>query len=185
VWKVSLPDGEPCQVVQRSELLCYRNSGNSASSGNSVALLRRLGRPAIVTLRDADGKPGHALLTGLTRQTATLRAQGVSQTVSLESLAGQWRGDFATLWKAPAGFRGSIVEGSTGPAVDWLATRLAQTRGQPVPASAAVFDAAMKSQIFAFQFAQEVKADGVPGPETLMLLNRAAGVDEPRLQTEE
>ena len=39
-------------------------------------------------------------------------------------------------------------------------------------------------QLRAFQLAQGLPADGMPGPMTFMQLNRAAGVDEPRLRTE-
>ena len=38
-------------------------------------------------------------------------------------------------------------------------------------------------RVLAFQLAQGLPADGRPGPMTFMQLNRAAGVDEPRLQT--
>ena len=130
-------------------------------------------------------KPGYALLTGLTGQTATLRVKGVAQTVSLESLARSWRGEFATFWRLPPGYRDKLVDGSSGPAVDWLAARLGQLQGQAAPTEKQTFNAALKAKVYAFQFANEMKPDGIAGPETLMLLNRASGVDEPRLQTEE
>jgi general secretion pathway protein A len=181
-WNLAVGDSEPCQVAPRSDVLCFKGNG-------SLALIRQLGRPGILTLRPtegkADDKPGYALLTGLTGQTATLRMQGVSHTVSLESLARAWRGEFATYWKAPAGYRDKLVEGNTGPVVDWLAARLAKLQGETPPADKQVFNAALKAKVYAFQFAQELKPDGVAGPETFMLLSRATGVDEPRLQTEE
>ena len=178
VWNLSLSDGDPCLAAQTSQVLCFKSS-------SSLALIRQLGRPGFLTLRQSDDKTGYALLTGLTSQTATLRMQGVSHTVALESLARSWRGEFATFWKAPAGYRDKVVEGSSGPVVDWLAARLAKQQGEPAPAEKQVFNAALKAKVYAFQFAQELKPDGVAGPETFMLLNRATGVDEPRLQTEE
>ena len=182
VWNLAVGEGDPCQAAQRSEVLCFKSS-------SSLALIRQLGRPGILTLRPlddkSDDKPGFALLTGLTPQTATLRMQGVSQTVSLDSLAKTWRGEFATYWKAPAGYRDKVVDGNTGPAVDWLAARLAKLQNQPAPTEKQTFNAALKAKVYAFQFAQELKPDGIAGPETFMLLNRATGVDEPRLQTEE
>jgi general secretion pathway protein A len=177
-WNLALGEGDPCPAAQRSQVLCFKSSGN-------LALIRQLGRPGILTLRDADDKPGFALLTGLTSQTATLRMAGVSHTVSLESLARTWRGDYATFWKAPGGYRDKLVDGNTGPAVDWLAARLARLQGEPAPAAKQTFNAALKAKVYAFQFARELKPDGIAGPETFMLLNRATGVDEPRLQTEE
>ena len=41
----------------------------------------------------------------------------------------------------------------------------------------------LKSRIAAFQLAQGLTADGVAGATTFMQLNRATGVDEPRLKT--
>jgi general secretion pathway protein A len=178
LWRLPVGDGDPCQAAQRSEVLCFK-------SNPSLALIRQLGRPGILTLRGNDDKVGYALLTGLTGQSAVLRSQGAAYTVSLESLAGRWRGEFATYWKAPAGYRARVAEGDAGPVVDDLAARLAKLQNEPAPPAKRPFDAALKAKVYAFQFAQELKPDGVAGPETFMLLNRATGVDEPRLQTEE
>ena len=177
-WNLSLADGDPCQAALRANVQCFR--GNSG-----LALVRKLGRPAILTLHDDNDKVAYAVLTGLTPQGAVLRAGGVAQTVSLVSLARLWRGDFATFWRVPPGYRSRLVEGQAGPAVDWLATRLAKAQGGPPPAEKPRFDAALKAKVYAFQFAQELKPDGLAGPETIMLLSRATGLDEPRLQTEE
>ena len=178
LWRLPTGGADPCLAAQRSDVLCFKG-------GASLALLRQLGRPGILTLRGIDDKPGYALLTGLTGQSAVLRVDGAVHTVSLEALARTWRGEFATYWRAPAGYRDKLVEGSTGPAVDWLAERLARLQNQSAPPGRQTFDAALKAKVYAFQFAQELKPDGVAGPETFMLINRATGVDEPRLQTEE
>jgi general secretion pathway protein A len=61
---------------------------------------------------------------------------------------------------------------------------VAKLNGEPPPAGAQKFDAALQAKVSAFQLAQGLKADGLAGPITLMQLNRAAGVAEPRLQAE-
>jgi general secretion pathway protein A len=173
-WKLTLTDAdaEPCIAAQRSELQCFR------SASTTLALIRELDRPGILTLRDADDKPVYALLTGLGDQSATLLLGDVSQSVSLVSLATLWRGEFATLWRAPPGYTGKLVDPNSGPIADWLATQLAKVQGQPV----ATTDVAWKSQVSSFQLSQGLKADGLAGPTTFMQLNRATGVDEPRLR---
>jgi general secretion pathway protein A len=50
--------------------------------------------------------------------------------------------------------------------------------GRALPAASAE---ALTSQVFAFQLAQGLAPDGLAGPLTLMKLNRASGIDEPRL----
>jgi general secretion pathway protein A len=169
-WKLTLPAGDPCQAAMRQQVHCFR------SPASNLALIRQLGRPGIVTLHDDADKPVYALLTGLGQDSARLRMNGVTQTVSLSSLASMWRGDFATLWRAPAGYSEKTA-GESGPAAVWLGDRLVQLH----PAAAS---APLRSRIQAFQLAQGLRADGLPGPMTFMQLNRAVGVDEPRLEIE-
>jgi general secretion pathway protein A len=49
---------------------------------------------------------------------------------------------------------------------------------------AAASDSAWKSQISNFQLSQGLKPDGLVGPTTFMQLNRATGIDEPRLRSD-
>ncbi|MEO8808158.1 MAG: peptidoglycan-binding domain-containing protein, partial [Burkholderiaceae bacterium] len=176
-WKLDLPEADPCAAAQRQQVQCFK-------SGSTLALIRQLGRPGILSLQGENEKPVYAVLVGLTAQAATLRMGGVSRTVSLVSLAQLWRGDFATFWRAPEGYRNVIAEGSAGPLVDRLAAQLAKLQGEPAPAADQPFDAALRSKVFAFQLAQGLKPDGIAGPTTFMQLNRASGVDEPRLLTD-
>ncbi|WP_280154704.1 AAA family ATPase [Piscinibacter sp. XHJ-5] len=177
-WKVQLGDGDPCQAAQKQQLQCFR------SPAINLALIRQLGRPGFVTVHDEQGKPGHALLTGLTATNATLRMGDAVQTVPLTVLADSWRGDFATFWRAPPGYGQRPAEGETSAVVDWLAVKLAALRGEARPAGRQPMDATLKSRIHAFQLSQGLEADGLAGPMTFMQLNRATGVDEPRLATE-
>ena len=45
-------------------------------------------------------------------------------------------------------------------------------------------DSNLRGRLQAFQRAQGLAPDGLAGPMTFMLLNRATGVDEPRLAAE-
>jgi len=176
-WKASLGEGDPCLAAQRQQLQCFKSDGG-------LALIRQLSRPSLLTLYDEAGKPAYAVLVGLTSHTASLRAGGVTQGVSLLSLSKVWRGEFATLWRVPQGYQNKLLAGQTGPVVDWLALQVAKLNGEAAPAGMQKFDAALQAKISAFQIAQGLKPDGLAGPITLMQLNRAAGVDEPRLQAE-
>jgi len=176
-WNLALGDGDPCLAAQQQQVHCFR-SGKS-----SLALIRQLGRPGILTLVDETGKPVYALLTGLTHQNATLALGGISQTVSLAALAQAWRGDFATFWRAPPGYSGDVVDVTSGPVADWLATQLAAVQGAAQPPGKPAQDAPLKSRIHVFQLAQGLTPDGRAGPITFMQLNRVIGIDEPRLPT--
>ncbi|MCX2862391.1 AAA family ATPase [Paucibacter sp. PLA-PC-4] len=161
---------------------CFTQS--SAADGG-LALLRLLDRPAILTLHDASGEPAYVLLQSLGSQHATVSAGGHTQTVSLLALDRQWRGEFRTLWRAPPAYQGRIT---SGPLPAWLDAQLDQAfsgapaaDGAPVPLSVK-YDQALRAKVAAFQRAQGLKSDGLAGPVTLMLLNRASGIGEPRLQ---
>jgi general secretion pathway protein A len=179
-WGAELPESEgedPCPALKEAAvsasasaaLRCFR-------SEEGLALLRQLGRPAILTLDDGSGRPAYVLLTGLAEQEATVRAGGAEQRVGLLALGRQWRGKFATLWRTPPGY-GERLE--PGVAQDWVAARLEQLFGDAADTGRG---SALRERIAAFQRAQGLKSDGRAGPITLMQLNRAAGVDEPRLQ---
>ena len=176
-WKLELDGSDPCREVLKLQVQCYRSS-------STLALIRQLGRPGIVTLYDDDNRPIFALLTGLSGRTATLRMGGTVQTVSLVSLAGMWRGEFATLWRAPPGYAPRAVETPPRALAEWLTTQLGSLTGAAPAPGGAAGGVALKSRVIAFQLAQGLKPDGLVGPTTLMQLNRAIGIDEPRLDTE-
>jgi general secretion pathway protein A len=175
-WKLPVPESgaDPCSAFARVGVQCFEKN-------LSLAVIRQLGRPGIVTLDSASGQPSYAILTALTPHSATLQAAGTEQTVTLAALAERWQGDFATLWRVPEGYRDTPRDGQGGPAVDWVATQLASVKGGPAPAKAMKLDARLREDVRAFQVAQGLPADGRPGPLTYMQLNRVAGVDEPRL----
>jgi general secretion pathway protein A len=179
LWKAPLPDvkGDPCPALAREQVLCFEKN-------LSLAVIRQLGRPGIVTLDQNSGQPSYAILVSVNGQSATLQAAGTEQTVTLSALAQRWQGDFGTLWRAPDGYRGLPQDGQGGSAIDWVAAQLASARGGTPPTRAVTLDARLREDVRAFQVAQGLLADGRPGPLTFMQLNRAAGVKEPRLRTQ-
>ena len=173
-WGVNIADGEPCQLAARQRLQCFRGSG-------SLASLRQLDRPAILTLRGENDEPLYALMTGLGPHGAVLQTSTARRSVSLLTLAQMWRGEFATLWRAPEGYRASAGEDGGSAASQWVSARLTSLQGSPRTGDAEV---PLKSRISAFQMAQGLKPDGLAGPMTYMQLNRVSGVDEPKLQAQ-
>jgi general secretion pathway protein A len=176
-WNVAAGDGDPCQTPRKQQVHCFR------SSYSTLALIRQLDRPVILTLRDGSNRPAYVYLSGLSNQNATVRVGGTAKSVSLVSLADYWRGEFATYWRVPPDYSGTIAD-SKGPTARWLALQLASARGDPRPIAGRLDDASLKAGIHAFQLAQGLPSDGVAGPVTLMQLGRVIGIDEPHLQTE-
>jgi len=176
-WGANFAEGEPCQLAVRQRLQCFRGSG-------SLASLRQLDRPAILTLRGEHDEPLYAVMSGLGPQSAVLQTATARRSVSLLTLAQMWRGEFATLWRVPEGYRASSGEDSGNAAGQWIAARLTALQGSPRASDARETDVPLKSRISAFQMTQGLKPDGLAGPMTYMQLNRISGVDEPKLQVQ-
>jgi general secretion pathway protein A len=166
-WQADVgADGDACRLLARQDLQCF------PARATPLALIRQLDRPGIVTLDRASGRPRYAILAGVADGAATLVAGGTVQTVTLAALASRWSGEWATLWRAPAGVDPNLRE--TGGTLAWVQQHLpANEAGEKTPLSV---------RLRQFQLAQGLPADGVLGPMTLMQLNRLAGVDEPRLK---
>ena len=126
---------------------------------------------------DARGRTAHALLTAFNGEQATLGIGGDVTTVPLAELARVWRGEFATFWRPPPGYREGDI-GSTAAGSAWLAQRLTAADGR---AGADTSRDELRSRVATFQLANGLTPDGVAGPLTLMQLGRASGNDEPRL----
>jgi len=176
VWGIAADNGDPCAAAEKQKVRCYR-TGNA-----TLALIRQLDRPGVLTLRDAANRPAYVMISGLSNDRAILNIDGVDQAVPLVVLADYWRGEFATFWRPPPGYAGPIVDSRAGRTSQWLAQQLASALGDTGPVGARLDDATLRGWIHRFQLAQGLPSDGSAGPLTLMQLNRANGVDEPRLQ---
>ncbi|MCE9658047.1 MAG: AAA family ATPase [Burkholderiales bacterium] len=174
LWKVDPGDGDPCAAVARQQVRCYKFA-------TTLATLKSLDRPGFLSVRDEAGRSTTVLLLGLRDDTATLLAQGQPQRVSLAALTKLWQGEFGTLWRMPPGYTTALAEGATGPLVDRLATQLAGLAGEPAPPPRQTMDSGLRAKVVRFQTANGLSAVGKAGPTTFMQLNRATGVDEPRL----
>lgn len=177
-WQVAAVPAQVCQNAWRQGLLCHQQSGG-------LAQIRQLDRPVVLRLQ-AGSQSRHVVLTGLHEREAQLQAGEQTVSMSLSTLGTLWRGDFLTLWRTPPDYKAKLLRGQRNAAVGWVAQRLAQLDGHPLPTSDPThmaFDGALEAQVQAFQLTQGLAPDGVVGATTLMQLNRATGVAEPRLAT--
>ncbi|AWI54549.1 peptidoglycan-binding protein [Aquabacterium olei] len=177
-WNWTVPDAgaAPCTQAARAGLQCFRGTGG-------VTMARRLGRPGLMRLRTPGGGAAFVLLSGLDAHglEAVIDTTAGARRVPMGVLAPLWPGDFSTLWRTPPAYPGKLPPGHAGEAVVWLADRLAAVDGGAAAQPGQRLDAALQARVQAFQQTQGLKADGVVGPTTLMLLNRASGINEPPL----
>ncbi|RJG04097.1 ExeA family protein [Noviherbaspirillum sedimenti] len=176
LWGMALGPEDPCAVARSRNVHCHRSTGG-------LAELRRLHRPAILKLRDDKLASHHVLLVGLSDTTATLRTAGIERDwqVGLKELAQHFQGEFVTFWRAPPGYSGKIGPDDKGQTVDWLNGELSRLHGGLEAVPGQPYGDAMARQMRQFQKAHGLQADGIAGARTLMFLNDAAGIPEPRL----
>jgi len=174
MWGIDGYSGDPCTAAARHQVRCSR-------FGATLPMVRSLARPGLVWLRTDAGRSTTAVLVGLNEKHATLRAGDETLAVQTAALAKVWRGDFATAWRLPPGYVTAVAAGASGPLVDRLATQMASFAGEPAPASGQTMDAELLAKVSRFQAAHGLPAVGKAGPTTFMQLNRAIGIDEPRL----
>jgi general secretion pathway protein A len=168
-WNVSVGEGDPCVAVLQAQLACFRSS-----AAGGLQLVRQLGRPALLALRPATGPRVYALLVGLTDSQATLQAGTQRFVLTLPVLVGLWRGEFATLWRTPPGWRAGVATDANPALRTWVREQLAAALPGDGPAD-------LGQRISAFQVLGGLPVDGLVGPVTLMQLSRTAGIEEPRL----
>jgi general secretion pathway protein A len=174
LWGTAMTEDNPCAAAPGHGLRCYWGKGG-------IAELRRLDRPAALKLRDDAGNTHFALLTRLDDASATLRIGALRKPLTMVALARQFDGVFVTLWRATPGFAPPLKLEDKGVGVDWVAAQLAKLDGAPAPVAGSPFDQKLLQQVRQFQQANGLSTDGIIGSVTAMQINRATGVDEPRL----
>jgi general secretion pathway protein A len=138
--------------------------------------LRRLDRPAVLLMRDEQGREFHAALLALDDQAATFATGSGNRTVALGALAAQWTGQYTLLWRMPADAQEYIHMGDRGTAVRWLIGQLAQAQGRVADSGKEpLFDEVLRREVRQFQLAQGLIPDGAVGPQTAV---RLAGVGD-------
>jgi general secretion pathway protein A len=146
--------------------------------------LRRIDRPALLTLPALDGAARPLLLERLDGDAAWLRGFGGSEPmrVPLGELLSRWDRTAYVAWRNSARLPEILDRGQRGEPVLWLQRTLAQVGFSAGPASG-VFDASTERAVRAFQQARGLPADGRVGPYTQLTLYRAAEGDAaiPRL----
>ncbi|HNT39415.1 MAG TPA: AAA family ATPase [Rubrivivax sp.] len=151
---------DPCRRARAHGLACWEGSVD-------LALLRRLDRPLLLVLQDG----GLVLLRALGEDAAVVEGAQGPQQLPLSSLQSHWRGKLIAWWRPPPGDER-----------EWILGRLLALQGPETAVGArAPQDEILRRRVFAFQLGQGLPLDGLAGPLTLMQLNRASGVAEPRL----
>jgi general secretion pathway protein A len=141
----------------------------------SLAQLKLINRPAILSLVDAEGGAHQVVLSSLDADGARLLLGGGETTVPLTELSDYWFGEFLVLWRPQAAGPRALRAGMRGDDVLWLRQSLEQLSGFPVSPEGDYFDASLEQLVENFQRSRRLAVDGVAGLQTQLVLDAALG----------
>ncbi len=165
---------EACAIAAAEGLTCLDDVG-------TLARLASLDRPAVLKLKDRQGRPLFAALVGLSASTAEIDLGGELRRVAPADLVAQWTGGYTLLWRMPPGYRWPVGMGSEGSVVAWIAKRVNSLSGDVGQPPKLVFDEGLRDRVRRFQALHQLSADGIVGPLTLIALDAATDGGGPTL----
>jgi len=158
-----------CDQAEARGLACVWQRG-------SLAQLKLINRPAILSLVDAEGGAHQVVLTELGDDGAKLLLGSREAQVPVAELADYWFGEFLVLWRPQANGQRPLRAGMRGDDVRWLRQGLEQLSGQPVAGEVGdYFDAELEQLVENFQRSRRLAVDGVAGLQTQLVLDSALG----------
>lgn len=165
-----------CETSQRVELSCHQGKVN-------LEQLSIINRPVIVPLQE-EGKPlFYAVVYALDKDSVELLLGEERIAVSYDWLEHRWQQAYTLLWRPPLGDKTTIRYGQQGPRVMWLNQQLSLLLGENITQDDH-FDQVLLDKLRRFQRAQDLTADGIAGPRTLMVIDSALNLPGPTLQPE-
>ena len=141
----------------------------------SLAQLKLINRPAILSLVDTDGNSHQVVLSSLDREGARLLLGSDEATAPVEELSDYWFGEFLVLWRPQAAGPRPLRAGMRGDDVLWLRQSLEQVSGLPSSPDGDFFDASLQRLVENFQRSRRLAVDGVAGLQTQLVLDAALG----------
>ena len=158
-----------CEQADAQGLSCVWQRG-------SIAQLKLINRPAILSLVDPGGAAHQVVLAGLDTDGAKLRIGAGESRVPIAELADYWFGEFLVMWRPQTDARRPLRAGMRGEDVRWLRQGLERLSG--LPASTVTqdyFDAELHHLVEEFQRSRRLAVDGIAGLQTQLVLDAALG----------
>jgi general secretion pathway protein A len=172
---------EPTGDTACAQALTQRLQCLTLSHG-SVGELRKVNRPAMLTLVDDTARSRHVVVTELDYEGATLTSQGRSEHIGIAELTRYWYGENLVFWR-PIFADSPLVPGARSESVLWLRDSVQRILGATITSVDPLhYDDALVEKVREFQRREQLKVDGIVGVETQISLQAALGApDEPLL----
>jgi general secretion pathway protein A len=170
--------GVPCAQALDQHLQCL------TLDHGSIGELRKINRPAMLTLVDETRQSRFVLVTQLDYEGATLTSQGKTAHIGIAELTRYWYGENLVLWK-PIFADSPLIPGSRSESVLWLRDSIQQVFGLTLASTDPLhYDDALVEKVREFQRREQLKVDGIVGVETQISLQAALGAPDVPLLSE-
>jgi len=177
-WGVQYTPGtaRACNQAQQYQLYCLFQRG-------SLAQVRSLDRPVILTLRDADSRQHQVVLSGLNNQIAVILIGSESYDVDIRELINFWFGEYLLLWRPQSGQVKEYFPGMRDDGIKWLRASLSEIQEEPAnPLDSDVYDPELEARVRDYQRDRRLNVDGLVGYRTQITINTdLRNVEKPRL----
>jgi general secretion pathway protein A len=157
--------GEPCRQAERQGLACFFQARGTINE------LRRMNRPAILSVVDERGQNAQVVVARLGYDTAGIVANDRELDVALADLINYWYGDHLLLWRSGLREQKELAPGISDAGVVWLRQTIARVRGETPPADASpMYDTLLETKVREYQRARMLTVDGIVGTRTQIAL---------------
>lgn len=176
LWGLSYNPGRPdyCSYASEQGLDCLVRK-------DSLETLRKINRPAILTLYGDEGAPFHVVMSKLEGNLAIFIAGGKQFELDFSKIASHWVGEYLLLLQRPLLQQDILAQKEPRASVAWLAKTLQELGLYEATGQETRLDGPLLAAFKRFQVSNGLTPDGVLGPMTLAYLNSARNLAGPHL----
>ncbi len=170
-----------CDYAATVGLACLERQGSRRS-------LEFINRPAILQLRDENGRTRQVVVERLDGELAMIATPVGSQQVPFREIEDYWYGDFRVLWRIPEFMTGDGFYGDDSGQQLWIGARmmeLAERLSSGEQEAARVKRMDMTEQVRWYQEKRGLTVDGIAGAMTIIQMNNDLADNIPRLVSAE
>ncbi len=171
---------------EQTDCLQWQKEGiNCSQQKGSWGQFLSFNRPAVLTVIIA-GERQFISVISADGVWAQIKKQDKIRSVPITEIQPLWNGEFTLLWRQPKAYTRAIQMGDSGIQVQWLEKQLLQllslnSGDEIIIPETMRFDNALKNQLIEFQSRYGLRADGVAGQQTVMMINQLQNDDIPVL----
>lgn len=170
-WWGAQGDAPRCGKWQKNALSCLTEYAD-------LSTLSALNMPVALSLHDAKGQRGFAIVYAIVGDQVKLLMDGTRRRMHIDELHDLWNGETRLLWFAPNIEMSAFNQSGQNASKDWVSNHLAQYFER---SGTQFFEDNLIEKIKAFQFAEGLAITGKPDGVTLIMLDAQNRPNRPNM----